>query len=54
MMQLLKISFKTDEGAEVINSMLAHQVVSLFPNNELRLGIRDFLIIGGVLIVVHV
>ena len=53
-MQLLKIFFKTDKNAEVINSMLIYQVVSLFPNNELRLSICDFFIINGVSIVIYV
>ena len=54
MMQLLKIFFKTNEGAEIINLMLIYQIVSFFPNNELRLSIYNFLIINKVLIVIHV
>ena len=53
-MQFLKIFFKTDEDTKAIDLMLTHQVVSLFPNNESRFGIHNFLIIGGILIVVHV
>ena len=53
-MQLLKISFKTDESAEAIDLMLVHQVVSLFPNNKSRLSIHNFLIVDGVSIMIHV
>ena len=54
MMQFLKISFKTDKGAEAINLMLIHQIVSFFPNNKLRLDICDFLMIDEILIVIYV
>ena len=54
MMQLLKIFFKIDENAEIIDSILTHQIVSLFPNNELRFDIYDFLIIDEVSIVIHI
>ena len=54
MIQFLKISFKTNEGAEVIDLMLIYQVVSFFPNNESKLSICDFLIINEILIMIHV
>ena len=53
-MQFLKIFFKTDEGAEVIDLMLTHQVVSLFPNNELRFSICDFFMINEISVMIHV
>ena len=54
MMQLLKIFFKTDKSAEVINLMLIYQIVSLFLNNELKLSIYDFFIIDKILIMIYV
>ena len=54
MIQLLKIFFKTDEGAEVIDLMLTHQIVSFFLNNELRLSICDFFVINEVSVVIYV
>ena len=54
MMQLLKIFFKTDEDAEIIDLMLIHQIVSLFLNSESRFNIYDFFIINKVLIVIYV
>ena len=54
MMQFLKIFFKTDEGAEVIDLMLIHQVISLFLNNELRFSIHNFFVINEILIVIHI
>ena len=54
MMQLLKIFFKTDEDAKVIDLILTHQIVNLFLNNELRLSIHNFLIVGEILIMIHV
>ena len=53
-MQFLKIFFKTDESAEIINLMLIYQIMSLFLNNESRLSIHDFFIIDDVLIVIYV
>ena len=53
-MQFLKIFFKTDENAEIIDLMLTHQIVSLFFNSELRLSICNFFMIDEILIVVHV
>ena len=52
--QLLKIFFKTDKSAEVINLILIYQIVSLFLNNESKLSIYDFFIINEVLIVIYV
>ena len=54
MMQFLKIFFKTDESAEIIDLMLIYQIVSLFPNNESRLSIHNFFIINKILIVIYV
>ena len=52
-MQLLKIFFKTDKNAEVIDLILTHQIMSFFLNNELRLDICDFLIIDEILIMIY-
>ena len=54
MMQLLKIFFKTDKGAETIDLMLIHQIVSFFLNNESKLSICDFFVINEVLIVIYI
>ena len=54
MIQLLKIFFKTDENAKVIDLMLTHQIMSLFFNNELRFGICDFFMIDRISIMIHV
>ena len=54
MTQFLKIFFKTDKGAEIINLMLIHQIVSLFSNNELKLDIYNFFMIDKILIVIYV
>ena len=53
MMQLLKIFFKTDENAEVIDSMLIYQIVSLFLNSESRFSIHNFFIIDEILIMIY-
>ena len=54
MMQLLKIFFKIDESAEIIDLILTDQIVSLFFNNESRFSICDFFIIDEVLIMIYV
>ena len=51
--QFLKIFFKINENAEIINLMLIYQVVSLFFNNKLRFSICDFFMIDEVSIVIH-
>ena len=53
-MQLLKIFFKINESAEIINLMLTHQIVSFFLNSELKFSIYDFFVIDRISVVVHV